>query len=259
MLTPRTNINIWKLMLTKFTCRLRLRFDAPYLDLMQVKLGFCTIMNADKNTNKLCGRCWTSLFKLLWLWCVGEEKLDMQHTHTHKKLISEITGYGLPFCSCNKQERSNNIPAFLFRTANSVPAFCNRVANCVPAFLAVFVPLVFYCSPVLLDFLLIHRVNTSESAGMNLWITEIKWSAGMNHLIWFSYIEPVELKPSGSHSQSDAKEETRKRGKNEREWENVGNEVKIENAVHLLKRPVTCLNKEIKDNKKLVIEMITSH
>lgn len=104
------------------------------------------------------------------------------------------------------------------------------------------------------------RVNTSESAGMNLWITEIKWSAGMNHLIWFSYNEPVELKPSGSHSHSlTPKEEKRKRGKTETEWENVGNEEKIENAVHLLKRLVTCLNKEIKDNEKLVVEMITSH
>lgn len=70
----------------------------------------------------------------------------------------------------------------------------------------------------------------------------------------------MELKPSGSHSHSlTPKEEKRKRGKTETEWENVGNEEKIENAVHLLKRLVTCLNKEIKDNEKLVVEMITSH
>ncbi len=110
----------------------------------------------------------------------------MQHTHILKNLISEITGYGLPFCSCNKQERANYIPAFLFKSANSIQDCYNQVANSSQAFLtATSGTLVFHCS-VWIDSLLTHWVNTSESAGMILWITEIKWSAGKNHLIRFS-------------------------------------------------------------------------
>lgn len=131
----------------------------------------------------------------------------MQHTHIHKNLISEITGYGLPFCGCNKQERANNVPAFLFKTANSIPDFCNQVANYSQAFLTATVPLVSHCS-VWIDSLLTHWVNTSESAEMILWITEIKWSAGMNHLIWFSYNRDSQRESEAKRRQTKERKES---------------------------------------------------
>lgn len=115
----------------------------------------------------------------------------------------------MPFCGCNKQERANNVPAFLFKTANSIPDFCNQVANYSQAFLTATVPLVFHCS-VWIDSLLTHWVNTSESAGMILWITEIKWSAGMNHLIWFSYNRDSRRESEAKRENQTKKEEKTK-------------------------------------------------